>query len=190
MGSGMNFAERYAAMSETELMNLARGYDDLVDEAQAALRSEFAKRGLEPPIIEEEEPLPTDDGEGLVIVAEYRDLTEGLVARAVLEQEGIRCFLSDANTVSLSNVVAARLQVAPEDEAAAHEVLSHLEIGSEEEFVQPVCPKCGSMDVIANDRERKLLPGSQETEAEWRCMECDSRWVDEDGAEEPEKTLR
>ena len=55
MSSQTNFAERYRAMSETELMNLARAYDDLVDAAQAALRAEFARRGLEPPLVEEEE---------------------------------------------------------------------------------------------------------------------------------------
>ena len=54
-------------MSEIELMDLARGYDDLVDEAQAALRAEFARRGLEPPLIEEEEPqVEDDDGETMV----------------------------------------------------------------------------------------------------------------------------
>lgn len=193
MSTETNFAERYRAMSETELMDLARKYDDLVDEAQAALRAEFARRGLEPPLIEEEEVPPADGAAGLVTVAEYQDLTEGIVARAVLEQVGIQCFLSDANTSSLSNVVSARLQVAPEDEAAARDVLSQSasQFASEsgEEFVQPVCPKCGSMDVIANDDERKLLPGVQVSEAEWRCMECDSTWVDEDGAEEPERTL-
>ena len=176
MGSETNFAERYAAMSETELMSLARGYDDLVDEAQTALRAEFARRGLEPPIIEEEEPHPTDGAARLVTVAEYPDLSEGLVARAVLEQVGIACFLSDENTVSLANVAGgAKLQVAAEDEAAAREVLSQsFATYTGEEFVQPVCPKCGSTDVIANDHQRTA------SEVTWRCMECDSTWVDDE----------
>jgi hypothetical protein len=200
MGSNMNFAERYREMSETELMNMARAYDDLTDEAQSALRGEFARRGLEPPLIEEEE-LPLTDGEATpVTVGQYRDLPEALVSRAVLEGAGIRSFLSDENTVhmnwTLSNAVGGlRLQVAPEDEAAAREVLSQpmpeqFPTDSDEDFVQPVCPKCGSMDVIANDHDRKVLaasmliniplPHRRASEAEWRCMECDSTWVDDE----------
>src|SRR5580700_9060704 len=98
MSSQANFAQRYRAMSEIELMDLARGYDDLVDEAQAALRAEFARRGLEPPLIEEEEPQAEDDGE-LVTVARYRDMPEAVVARTVLEEAGIECLLRDENTV-------------------------------------------------------------------------------------------
>lgn len=195
MSAEEGFAERYRLMSETELMGLARKYDDLTEAAQSALRAEFARRGLEPPLIEEEEVPPANGGAGLVTVAEYQDLTEGIVARAVLEQEGIQCFLSDANTSSLSNVVSARLQVAPEDEAAAREVLSQsapqqFATESGEEFVRPVCPKCGSMDVIANDHERKLLPGVQVSEAEWRCMDCGRIWADDEELEEPDGALR
>ena len=92
----MNFAERYRAMSETELMDLARGYEELIEDAQAALRAEFAKRGLEPPLIEEEEePVMDDAGAELVEIGQYRGLPEALVVRAVLEEAGIRCFLRD-----------------------------------------------------------------------------------------------
>ena len=80
----MNFAERYRPMSETELMNLAREYDGLVDEAQAALRAEFARRGLEPPLIEEDEAPIAGDDPGLVTVARYRDMPEAIVARAAV----------------------------------------------------------------------------------------------------------
>ena len=184
-------------MSETELMNLAREYDDLVDEAQTALRAEFATRGLEPPLIEEEEPI-ADEDTGLVTVARYRDMPEAVVARAVLEEAGIECLLRDENTVRtdwlLSNLIGGmRLQVAAKDEAAAREVLSQpvpqqFATDSGEDFVQPVCPKCGSTDVIANDSDRKVLaasmlikiplPHRRAQEAEWRCLECDSIWVD------------
>ena len=166
----MNFAERYKAMSETELMDLAREYDDLVDEAQAALRGEFALRGLEPPLVEEEVPPIKDSDTALVTVARYRDMPEAVVARAVLEEAGIECLLRDENTVRMdwlwSNLIGGmRLQVAARDEAAARELLSHpvpqqFATDSGKEFVQPVCPKCGSTDVMANDREHKVLAGS------------------------------
>ena len=209
MSSEANFAERYRAMSETELMDLARGYDDLVDEAQTALRAEFARRGLEPPVIEEEDdPGVEEDIPDLVTVGRYRDSPEAFVARAVLEDAGIDCFLRDENTVGmnwlLSDAVGGmRLQVAARDEVAAREVLSEpvpeqFPTDSGEEFIQPVCPKCGSLDVIANDPDRKVmaasmlikglpLPHRRPNEAEWRCLQCDTVWADD---EEPEGALR
>ena len=190
-------------MSETELMALAREYDDLVDEAQAALRGEFARRGLEPPLIEEEEPAVMDDaGAELVTIGQYRNLPEALVVRAVLEGAGIRCFLRDENTGrlrGLSRADGAQLQVAAKDEAEAREVLSQpapqqFATDSGEEFVQPVCPKCGSTDVMAIDLERKELVGSIPVNiplphrgasgAEWRCLQCDAVWVDDEELEE------
>jgi hypothetical protein len=194
-------------MSEIELMDLARGYDDLVDEAQAALRAEFARRGLEPPLIEEEEPQVEDDDGELVTVARYRDMPEAVVARTVLEEAGIECLLRDENTVRtdwlLSNAIGGmRLQVAAKDEAKARELLTQptpeqFPTGSGE-FVQPVCPKCGSADVMANDPDRKVMaasmlikglpfPHRRPSEAEWRCLQCDTVWAD-DG--EPEEALR
>jgi rubrerythrin len=195
-------------MSETELMVLAREYDDLVDEAQTALRAEFARRGLEPPLIEEEEPEVEDTDTELVTVARYRDMPEAVVARTVLEDEGIECLLRDENTVRtdwlLSNAIGGmRLQVAAKDEARARELLTQpapeqFSTDSGEEFVQPVCPKCGSLDVIANDPDRKVmaasmlikgipLPHRRPSEAEWRCLQCDTVWADD---EEPEEALR
>jgi hypothetical protein len=197
-------------MSETELMNLARKYDDLTDDAQAALRAEFATRGLEPPLIEEEEPPVADDDTGLVTVGRYRDMPEAIVARAVLEGAGIKCLLRDENTVRtdwlLSNLIGGmRLQVAAEDEATAREVLSQpapqqFATDSGEEFVQPVCPKCGSTDVVANDPDRKVmaasmliripLPHRRPSEAEWRCLQCDTVWLDDEEFEGQGEVLR
>ena len=48
-----DLAARYAGMSETELMELARSYDGLLETAQVALRAEFARRGLKPPLVKE-----------------------------------------------------------------------------------------------------------------------------------------
>jgi len=199
-------------MSETELMDLARGYNDLVDEAQAALRAEFAKRGLEPPLIEETvDPVADEDDPDLVTVGRYRDSPEAFVARAVLQDAGIECFLRDETTVGLdwllSNAVGGmRLQVAAKDEAAATEVLEQpvpetFAIDSGEDFVQPTCPKCGSLDVIANDPDRKVmaasmlirglpLPHHRPIEAEWRCLQCDTVWVDDEELEGRDEALR
>jgi hypothetical protein len=206
-----NFAEKYKAMSETELMDLARRYDDLIDAAQAALRAEFAQRGLEPPLIEEEDDsLAIEDDPDLATVGQYRDMAEAFVARAVLDQAGIECFLRDENTVRtdwlLSNAIGGmRLQVAAKDQAAAEELLSQpipgqFETDPGEEFVQPVCPKCGSTDVIANDPDRKVMalsmliklpiPHSRPSDEEWRCMTCGCVWVDDEDVAEDEGALR
>jgi hypothetical protein len=208
MSSQANFAKRYRVMSETELMDLAHEYDGLVDEAQSALRAEFARRGLEPPVIEEEEPIAEDET-GPVTVAHFRNMPEALVARATLEGAGIRCFLLSENTMRLKGLLRAdgdaQLQVAAEDEAAAREVLSQpspqqFATDSDVEYVQPVCPKCGSTDVMANDHERKVLAGSipvniplphrGESEAEWRCLQCDTVWVDDEESERQDQALR
>jgi hypothetical protein len=106
----------------------------------------------------------------------------------------------------LSNAVGGiRLQVSAEDEAEAREVLSQptpqqFATDSGVEFVQPVCPKCGSTDVMANDHEGKVLVGSMPVNiplphrgangAEWRCLQCDAVWVDDEELEEQDGTLR
>jgi hypothetical protein len=209
MSSETNFAERYRAMSEPELMDLAREYDDLVDEAQTALRAEFAKRGLEPPLVEEAGlPIPDDPEAKLVTVARYRDLPEAVVARAVLEEAGIECLLRDENTVRMdwlwSNLIGGmRLQVAAKDEEAARELLSQpvpkqFAVDSGEEFEQPVCPRCGSVEVVSSDPDRKVLAASMliniplphwrpRGEA-WRCLKCNAKWVDEEEFEEQQGT--
>src|SRR5580658_4937233 len=112
-----DFAANYAQMNEGELMNLARSYDTLVEDAQTALRAEFARRRLEPPLIDE----AANDSESvterkLVTVRRYRDLSEAIVARSLLESAGITVYLRDENLVRLdwqiSNAVGGiRLQV-------------------------------------------------------------------------------
>lgn len=86
----LDFAASYSKMSELELMALARVYDSLTDDAQAALRAEFSKRSLEPPLLEPEQ-LPEEHT--LVTIRRYRDLSEAIVARSLLESAGIPVYL-------------------------------------------------------------------------------------------------
>jgi hypothetical protein len=117
-----DIAEGYSKMVEGELLRLARSYDSLTDTAQAALRAEFSRRDLEPPFIEdEEEPEPRN----LVTLRRYRDLSEAIVARTLLESAGIYVFLRDENLVRLdwqmSNLIGGiRLQVSRRAIAAVH----------------------------------------------------------------------
>lgn len=185
--------EIFRRMSEQELLQAARGYDGLTDEAQAQMRGEFTRRGLEAPMVDEpEEP------EELVTVRRYRDLSEGIVARSLLESVGMRAELRDENLIRLdwqiSNFIGGlRLQVPAEDAANAEELLSQavvdpvpLENGWE--FAQPVCPVCGSKEITFEGAGRGAamaglwmmglpLPKGKET---WRCEACGARW--EDGA--------
>ncbi len=183
-------------MSESELLQLAASYDSLVEPAQDALRAEFARRGMEAPLVE-------DNGEDevtsqrLVTVRRYRDVSEAIVARSVVESAGIFCFLRDENLVRLdwqvSNFIGGlSLQVRPEDAEATVELLSQpvpesIEYESQEKYLQPHCPRCGSIDITFEGADRSValvttmmfglpLPLGGES---WRCHTCGSRWAED-----------
>jgi hypothetical protein len=102
--------ERYRLRTDKELLSDARHYDEMVEAAKTAIRAEFERRGLEPPTVYEwvpdeqpvsqPEPAPDKDVQ-LVTVRRYRDLSEAIVGRSVLESAGILCFLLDENFVRL-----------------------------------------------------------------------------------------
>ena len=89
-------AAQYARMSETELTELAHSYDSLLDVAQTALRSEFARRGHEPPVVEEPQEWEL---RRVATVQCYRDLAEAYAGRALLESAGISAWIADENLV-------------------------------------------------------------------------------------------
>jgi hypothetical protein len=190
-----DLAAQYQQMSETELMELAHSYDGLLEVAQAALRAEFARRRLEPPIVEE-----PDEWElrRVVTVQSYRDLAEAYAGRALLESSGISAWIADENLVRMdwfySNLVGGmRLQVDESDEAAAREILEHtlppvIPYDADELYVQPKCPKRGSAEVTlggGTESGRSLvalyvlaipIPPRQPT---WHCDSCGAEWVDD-----------
>lgn len=201
-----DLAAQYAQMSETELMELAHGYDGLLDVAQTALRAEFAQRGLEPPTVEE----PNEWELRRVATVEcYRDLAEAYAGRALLEAAGISAWIADENLVRinwfLSNLVGGlRLQVAESDELAAREILQKavppdIAYDAEEVFIQPICPKCGSAEVtLGNGTERGrslvalyvLAIPVPPRETAWYCEACGAAWVDDaaEGEESPQRS--
>lgn len=194
-----DLAAQYAHMSETELMELARSYDGLLEIAQAALRAEFARRGLEPPLVEEPEELEL---RRLVTVRRYRDLAEAVAARSLLESAGIPAWIADENLVRmnwfLSNTVGGmRLQVDERDEAAAREILEaevpkKIPYGPEETYMQPTCPTCGSAEVTLGDGTERgrtfvalyvLAIPVPPRKATWHCEACGARWADAENGE-------
>lgn len=189
-----DLAAQYAQMSETELMELARSYDDLLEVAQSALRAEFARRGLEPPLIEEPEG---PELRCLVTVQRYRDLAEAFAGRSLLESTGIPAWIADEHLVRmnwfLSNAVGGvRLQVDQGDEAAAREILEEevpqtITYGEDQVYVQPTCPKCGSADVTlggGTESGRSLVAlyvlaiPVPPRDAAWHCEACGAQWAD------------
>jgi hypothetical protein len=210
----------YENRSNSDLMKIARGYDVLPEDKKSALREEFMMRGLEPPLVddgeedaEQAQPVPDQPDSQLVTVGTYRDLTEAVVSRAVLEQAGIACFLPDENMVrlqwGLSNALGGiRLQVADKDATQAASLLSQptpasFATDSGADFQQPVCPKCGSLDVMVNDTDRKIGAASAflaggltsilalpvmaaQPKDVWKCRNCGCRWYDDGLPQEDE----
>jgi hypothetical protein len=191
-----DFVASYAKLNEPELMELARSYDSLTGGAQAALRAEFARRELEPPLIEDTGTEEPPAQRVLVTVRRYRDLSEAIVARSLLESAGIPVYLRDENLVRLdwqvSNFIGGiRLQVEAGDERSAVELLDQptsptIQLGEGEEFDQPRCPSCGSTNITFEGASRGAalaslyilslpMPPGAET---WSCSVCGARWED------------
>jgi Putative prokaryotic signal transducing protein len=200
-GPDPSFADLYRPMSEHELKDLLSDWHSLIPDARSALAAEFATRGLEftkPPQHVDDSPEYRD----LTTIRRYRDLSEALVARAVIESAGIFCFLKDENLVRLdwqvSNFIGGiRLQVAAADVEAANDILSQpipneFSIPDQPGFLQPRCRRCTSTDISWERQGRKAalaslylfslpLPRGPES---WHCNSCDLRWIDD----EPEET--
>jgi hypothetical protein len=185
-------------MSGLELQSLLADWHSLIPEARSALAAELSMRGLEC----NEPPPPTEDAppefRDLVTIHQYRDLSEAIVARAVIESAGIFCFLKDENLVRLdwqvSNFIGGiRLQVASTDVEAAEAILSQpvpseFSIPDQPSFEQPRCPRCTSTDITWERQGRKAalaslylfsLPLPRGSES-WHCNSCDLRWQDTD----------
>jgi hypothetical protein len=129
-------------------------------------------------------------------VRRYRDLSEALVAKSLLESAGIAAWIRDENLARLewqySNLLGGlRLQVAAGNEATAEEVLRQpipetIPFDQQENFEQPKCPACGSIDITFDGASRKAallsvtalsVPLPHGTTS-WTCHACGVRWHD------------
>ncbi|HTV15983.1 MAG TPA: hypothetical protein VME68_14780 [Acidobacteriaceae bacterium] len=141
-----------------------------------------------------------EDAEGqsgtFVTVRRYRDLSEAIVAKSLLESAGIAAWIRDENIARMewqySNLLGGvRLQVESGDQAAAEEVLGQpipetVAFDSQKNFEQPKCPACGSIDITYEGASRGAalvsvtmlslpLPHGGTS---WRCNACAARWHD------------
>jgi hypothetical protein len=122
-------AALYASMSEPELTQLAQDQRSLSEDALRALEAEFLRRGLQ---FESQNLAPIADQEDVKLVAlrRFRDLPGALVAKGLLDSAGIKCFLSDQNTVRMdwlwSNALGGvRLWVREDDLPQSAALLGH-----------------------------------------------------------------
>ena len=196
----IRLADTYAAMSDGELLRLARNAESLTDVAWDALEDELDRRHLELP--EDSEPVHTLDFRTLVTIRQFRDLPEALLAKGCLESAGIECFLRDDNLVRLdwfiSNFVGGiKLCVRLEDAQTARDLLDEpilegLYVQGVGLYEQPRCPKCNSLDVSFQELDPAAyltlalnVPIPFHREA-WRCRSCHAEWEDDRSSRETE----
>jgi hypothetical protein len=134
----------------------------------------------------------------LVTLQHFRDIPEALLARGKLESAGIDSVLADGNLIRmdwlLSNAIGGiRLQVDKRDLDSARAILDEPilpefdtdEIG--ENFVQPRCPRCCSLDIAFEKIDRFWtfalwlllsfpIPIRKST---WKCYTCGIEWAEQ-----------
>jgi len=136
--------------------------------------------------------------DALVTLAHFRDIPEALLAKGKIESAGIPCVLADGNLVRmdwlLSNAIGGlRLQVHRQDADSARALLeepippafSEEEVG--EDYAQPRCPRCFSLDIAFETIDRfwtfglwLLLQFPVRVRKEnWKCYTCGAEWIEE-----------
>jgi hypothetical protein len=186
--------ELYSSMTEEELRQTAEDPKSLTDSAIEALKSEFARRGLDIKLeIPQPEPESHPDVPNLVILRHFRDLPEAHLVKGGLESAGIECFFDDDNIVRMdwfiSNAVGGiKLLVRPDDVAAANEILENgipptFDVSGVGEYSQPRCPQCNSLDTTFVARNKIAMAGitgiglSYLIDRDfWKCNSCDHGW--------------
>ena len=191
-------AANYSAMTDGELLKLARSPESLTELACDALEEELDRRELE---LSDDEfpdapPQPQLELRELVTIRQFRDLPEALLAKGSLESSGIECFLADENLVRLdwfiSNFIGGiKLNVRAADEANARKILDEpiLEgryVQGVGLYEQPRCPRCNSLDVNYQELDRPIaymsaflrMPIPMQRPA-WHCHACDAEWEDD-----------
>lgn len=202
-GNDRDLADRYARMSDGELEKIAAAAYELTEAAASALRVEIERRGLAVDIATAAPSYNAAEFNETVTVQRYRDLSEAMFAKGLLEAEGIDCFLSDENMARMnwfySNALGGiRLQVHASEAERASEILSEpipeeIEMEGEEAYVQPRCPGCGSLDVSFESINKPVAYTTMYVgiplpvrASRWKCADCGKVWVeDAESADSP-----
>jgi hypothetical protein len=180
-------AALYSGLTDDELEKIDDDPATLTDAAQEALRSEMSRRGLADPV--QQEPTEEMEFQKLVILRQFRDLPEALLAKGALESAGIESFLADDNMVRMdwfiSNLIGGiKIKVKPEDLEAAQEILDQpipegFEVEGVGDYQQPTCP----LDVTFQQLNQPVAYGSAWIKLPlpvhykaWRCRACKHEW--------------
>jgi hypothetical protein len=186
----------YAGISDAELDKVVSDADSLTDLARETLEEERLRRGLPPISKDEPEGITEVEERDLVMVGQFRDLPEALLAKGSLDSAGIESFITDDNMVRLdwliSNLLGGiKLSVNSVDAAAAREILSQpipevLDVEGVGPYQQPACPKCQSLDVNFEELDKAVsytsllvVPLPVQTKG-WHCHSCGYRWPGDD----------
>lgn len=94
-----------------------------------------------------------------VVLNSYPNYVDAHIAKGVLEEQGIPCWLKDENTVTidpiLTNAVGGiKLMVSRENAQKAWEILESLR---KEQKEKVTCPKCGSHNIEIVSTPRKAM---------------------------------
>ncbi|HEX6805320.1 MAG TPA: DUF2007 domain-containing protein [Terriglobales bacterium] len=188
------FAERYADMSDEELLKIARRSWELSDAAWEALEEELDQRDLDVPEPEAAPETMVPQARTLVMLRRFRDIPEAMLAKGKLDSAGVDSVLADDNTVRMdwlwSNMLGGvKLLVDTEDFAQASEILNepipaHLQFEAAEVYQQPRCPRCQSLDVNFEELDPVayatlfIFPIPLQRKG-WICHACNHVWEDE-----------
>ena len=195
-GEYRRLTELYAGMSDGELEAIARDAHELTEPAVRALAEERQRRSLREDDAGQDTAAPQKaEWEDLIVLRQFRDLPEALLAKGSLESAGIQAFMADDNMVRMdwfiSNLVGGiKLCVRPADADAAMEILSQpvpagFEVEGVGEYQQPSCPACGSLDVSFEALNKPVAYTSAWALApiplrrkRWICHACGKSWQD------------
>jgi hypothetical protein len=206
-------AKLYATMNDLELAEVAGEPTALSEWAFDALRNEMTKRGLDwtggsaaLATLREAASLKTDEsGNVPEVLRVYRDMTDALTDRMVLEGAGIECYLFDENMVRLdwlwSNLLGGVKLVVRKEDVEESELLlgqnvpEKFDLEGAGQYEQPRCPKCGSMDVSFEGLMKRVagaglflgLPIIVKMNG-WNCNSCEHQWGIEDEDRDTAKT--
>lgn len=198
-------AKLYATMNDLELVEVAGEPTALSEWAFDALRNEMTKRGLDwaggsaaLATLREAASAKTDEsGNVPEVLRVYRDMTDALTDRMVLEGAGIDCYLFDENMVRLDwlwsnllggvKLVVRKKDVEQSERLLGQNVPEKFDLEGAGQFEQPRCPKCGSMDVSFAGLMRRAagagwflgLPLAVKMKG-WNCNTCEHQWGIED----------
>jgi Putative prokaryotic signal transducing protein len=139
------------------------------------------------------------------LLRRYRDLPDAVVAKSILDSEGIDCVLSDENLVRMdwfwSGLLGGvKLWVRQQDLAQAQDLISQrtpdaFQVEGVGEYVQPRCPRCQSADVSFKGLNRPVafittffgLPIPLKRRG-WKCRSCGYSWPDSTSFEKSTST--